>query len=214
MHMPRKVCFSAIFACLAMLAATLGWLGTGTLNAQVPPTGNGWQKIPDVPANTDFHNVFMADAHSGIAVGKQLDKGVAYELQWTGLDSRRDLLRITPVSFNFRAPLWAAVMVNEEVWAVGEQGLIVHKQKGTWNEVASPVPDAQLLTLQVLGNGDEGWAGGFRPMPDGRKPEPVLLHYTNGRWQRDDSITGEGRVNALHFSQGGGWAVGDAGIWR
>jgi hypothetical protein len=130
------------------------------------------------------------------------------------LDSSHDSLQITPVSFNFRAPLWAAIMVNADVWVVGEQGLIAHKQNGTWSEVVSPVPDAQLVTLQMLGNGDEGWAAGFRPMPAPIKPEPVLLHYTNGRWQRDDSITGEGTINALHFAQGGGWAVGDAGIWR
>jgi hypothetical protein len=196
-----------------MLGATLGWLAAGTSNAQVPATGNDWQKIPDVPAGVDFHNVFMASSRSGIAVGKQGDKGVAYELEWTPLDAWRNSLQIIPVSFNFRAPLWTAVMVNEDVWVVGEQGLIVHEHNGTWSEVLSPVPEADLLTLQMLGNGEEGWAGGFRPRP-GFRPEPIILHYANGKWQRDDSITGDGTINALHFAQGGGWAVGDAGIWH
>jgi hypothetical protein len=154
-------------------------------------------------------------AGSGIAVGKQVDKGIAYELQWAALDSWRNELKLTPVDFNFRAPLWAAVdLLNGDVWVVGERGLIVHRQNDTWSEVAGPVPDAQLLTLQMFGNGDEGWAAGFVPVSGGGRPEPVLLHYKDGQWKLDDSIKGLGSINALHFAQGGGWAVGDAGIWR
>jgi hypothetical protein len=41
-----------------------------------------------------------------------------------------------------------------------------------------------------------------------------MLHYANGRWQRDQGISGEGSITALHFTQGAGWAAGDAGIWR
>jgi hypothetical protein len=209
----RKVWLGIIFACLVMLALMLGWPGTRTSNAQVPTTGDVWQKVHDVSADIDFRNVFMASSRSGIAVGKQVNKGAAYELEWMPLDGWRNLLQITPVAFNFRAPLWAAVMVNQDVWVVGEQGLIVREHNGIWGEVPSPVPDAQLLALQMLGNGDEGWAGGLRPRP-GFRPEPVILHYTNGKWQRDDTIKGEGTINALHVAQGGGWAVGDADIWR
>lgn len=215
MRIVRKAWFGACFACLLVLGLILGWVGASISSAQVSPTGNQWQKIPDVPASVDFRNVFMAGGTvSGIAVGKQGDHGAAYDLQWTALDGWRNSLAVSPVNFNFRAPLWAAVMVNDEEWAVGEQGLIAHKQNSTWSEVTSPVPDATLLTLQMLGNGDEGWAGGFRPGSGVEKSEPVLLHYTNGQWQRDESITGDGTINALHFAQGGGWAVGDAGIWR
>jgi hypothetical protein len=201
-------------ASLVMLAAASGWMGAGTLSAQVPVTGGEWQQISTVRPDADFSNVFMAGVNSGIAVGKQGDRGVAYELQWMPLDGSRNTLRLTPISFDFRAPLRAAVVVNQDVWVVGEQGLIARRQNGAWGEVANPVPDAQLLTLQMLGNGEEGWAGGFRPTSGGWRSEPVILHYTNGQWQRDDSITGEGTINALHFAPGGGWAVGNVGIWR
>jgi len=197
-----------------MLAGTAIVAGAKVSSAQVPATGNDWQTIPDISTDIDFRNVFMADVNSGVAVGKQGDRGAAYELRWTPVDGSRSSLQISSVPFAVRAPLWAAVIVNQDVWAVGEQGLIVHRQNGVWGEVASPVPDAQLLTLQMLGNGDEGWAGGFRPVPGGGKPEPVMLHYINGRWERDESITGEGSINALHFAQAGGWAMGGAGIWH
>ena len=213
MRIIRKEWFSAGFACLLLLGLALGWVGSGISSAQTSPTGDQWQKIPDVPTNVDFRDVFMSGG-SGIAVGQEGDHGAAYDLQWTALDGWRNSLAVSRVGFNFRAPLWAAVMVNEEEWAVGEQGLIAHKQNGGWSEVAGPVPDAKLVTLQMLGNGDEGWAGGFRMVSGAEKPEPVLLHYVSGLWQRDEFITGEGTINALHFAQGGGWAVGDAGIWR
>jgi hypothetical protein len=169
-----KIWLGIILACLAMPAAAFGWLGAGTSSAQVPPTGGDWQQISTVRPDTDFSSVFMAGVNSGIAVGKQGDRGVAYELQWMPLDGSRSTLRLTPVSFDFRAPLRAAVMVNQDVWVVGEQGLIARRQNGTWDEVANPVPDAQLLTLQMLGNGDEGWASGFRPTSGGWRSEPVI----------------------------------------
>jgi hypothetical protein len=76
------------------------------------------------------------------------------------------------------------------------------------------VPEAQLLTVQMLGDGSEGWAGGFERRPGSHRPNPVLLHFSNGEWTRDTSIMGEGTIYALHFGPGGGWAVGDVGIWR
>jgi hypothetical protein len=172
--------------------------------------------VANVPASINFRDVFMSTSgsSSGFAVGEQNGNGVAYELGWMALDGWRNLLQLTPVDFDFRAPLWAGVMVNDDVWVVGEQGLIAHEQNGTWSEVTSPVPDAKLVTLQMLGSGDEGWAAGFVPGPTESQSEPVLLHYTNGQWQRDESITGEGTINSLHFAQGSGWAVGSAGIWR
>ena len=105
-------------------------------------------------------------------------------------------------------------MVNEEEWAVGEQGLIAHKQNGVWSEVISPVPDAKLLTLQMLGNGEEGWVGGLGFQSPGLRSRSLCYYIRERTVAGDKSITGEGTVNAIHFAQGGGWAVGDAGIWR
>ena len=210
----RKARLGAIFACLVVLAAGFGQPDAWISHAQVPFAGGTWQQVPNVPADVDFRNAFMSDVTTGVAVGKQGDRGATYDLRWTALGGGYSSLQLTRADFNFRAPLWAAVMVIDDVWVVGEQGLIARRQNGLWGETVSPVTDAQLLTLQMLGNGEEGWAAGFRPRPEGGRPEPVLLHYTDGRWQRDQSITGEGSLNALHFAQGAGWVAGDAGIWR
>ncbi|MEO8285572.1 MAG: hypothetical protein ABI670_03995 [Chloroflexota bacterium] len=214
MDKPKKVCTGTFLVCLVMLAAAFGRPGDIIANAQIAPTGSDWQQIADVPADIDFHKVFMADNSLGIAVGEQGDKGVAFDLQWNMQDSLHNWLELTPVRFDFRAPLWAAVRLNEDMWAVGEQGLIVHGHNALWSETASPVQDAHLLTLQMLGNGEEGWAGGYRSAAIAGEREPVLLHYKDGKWQRDDSITGAGTINSIHFTQGGGWAVGEAGIWH
>lgn len=210
-----KVAIAGVaFVCAVIVAAVIGSYA-GTTHAQVSPDTAEWQMVPDVPTDVDFRNVFMTSQRSGVAVGKQGDKAALYLLEWVALDGWRNSLKLTPADFIFRAPLWSAVIVNTNIWAVGERGLIVHFDNTKWSEVQSPVPDAQLLTLQMLGNGEEGWAGGFVPgAAGGGQPKPVLLHYRDGRWQRDDSITGDGTINSLHFAQGGGWAVGSAGIWR
>ena len=68
--------------CLLLLGLALGFVGAGLSSAQVSPTGNEWQKIPDVPANVDFRDVFMAAGTlSGIAVGQEGDHGAAYDLE-------------------------------------------------------------------------------------------------------------------------------------
>src|SRR5690348_11084022 len=96
----RKVWLSGIFACLVTLIWALSWQGAGILNAQVPADANDWQRVPNVPADVDFRNVFMADASTGIAVGKQLNKGVAYQLLWTALGGGGNSLHMTPVDFS------------------------------------------------------------------------------------------------------------------
>ena len=59
----------------------------------------------------------------------------------------------------------------------------------------NPVPNANLLTLQMFGNGEEGWAGGYVSDTNNNR-KPVLLHYKDGRWQQDSSITGDGAVRS------------------
>ena len=106
----------------------------------------------------------------------------------------------------------SAVSPNN-IWAVGENGLIVHKDDSGWHTVASPAPGATLTTIQMFGAGTEGWAAGSLPSNGADRSETVLLHYQDGRWQRDTSIPNAGAIHALHFGERGGWAVGDA-IWR
>ena len=207
-----SVCTALAFVC--GLAALVGLARPETTNAQ--ETNFGWQKVENTPAGTDFTNVFMISGRfGGLVAGRQGDQGVLYELNITPLDAWRNSITLTPASpTNFRAPLNAAVLVDDNnIWVVGDKGLIAHKTSSGWAEVPNPVPDANLTSLQMLGAGDEGLAAGYRPTPDGSS-DPVLLHYSHGRWEQDNSITGKGPIRSLHFAEGGGWAVGQPGIWH
>src|SRR5262245_19262865 len=119
--MSKSKLFWPFGACayLLIIAAILGCLsGARSTSAQTPVTGPEWQPVPGAPADVDFRSVFMVGAVSGIAVGKQGHHGVAYDLEWIGQGNVRDL-KLTPANFNFRSPLSAAVIVNQEAWAVG-----------------------------------------------------------------------------------------------
>lgn len=209
-----KFLWVAVPALLVCVAVSFCLLSPQTTSAQ--ERNFGWQKVPNTPAGVDFTSVFMLSGRGGgLVTGKQGDKGVLYELDITALDAWRNTVGLVTVNGgSFRAPLNAAVLVgNDEVWAVGNSGLIVHRTAGRWTEVPNPVPGANLTALQMLGAGDEGWAAGYIP-GENNSSEPVLLHYAGGRWERDNSITGQGPIYSLHFAQGGGWAVGQPGIWR
>jgi hypothetical protein len=110
---------------------------------------------------------------------------------------------------NFRAPLRAVTAIGDDnVWAVGDAGLIVHRDSNGWHEVPNPAPIGDLTTIQMFGQGEEGWAGGTMPGPQPTSPlMPVLLHYHDGQWQSDPSIS-SGEINSVHFAGGYGWAAG------
>src|SRR5262245_53880800 len=86
-----------ILTFIVILTATAMVVGAKTSNAQVPTTGSDWQQVPNVAADIDFRDVFMSDVNSGIAVGKQGDRGVAFELRWTAVDGSRSALQMIPV---------------------------------------------------------------------------------------------------------------------
>ncbi len=65
MPVVRRLWFGASFACLLVLGLALGWAGAGISSAQVSPTGDQWQKIPDVPASVDFRDYW--EQHGGLA---------------------------------------------------------------------------------------------------------------------------------------------------
>ena len=69
--------------------------------------------------------------------------------------------------------LWSiAILAEDDVWAVGEAGTIVHYDGTAWHNVASP-SDAGLHKVIMI-NAEEGWAWG---------DSGTLLHYAGHRWQ-------------------------------
>jgi hypothetical protein len=173
-------------------------------------------------AEYDLHGVFMTGLNDAWAVGGRYGKGgiiVHYELA--------DGAWRAGSTATYRAPLNAVVAVGDrELWAVGDVETIISITTDTRNvlsieelgdQVPLPVarPKADLLTIQMLGNGEEGWVGGYWTVPSaGAEPYPMLLHYKQGKWEMADAVLGNGAIHSLHLTQGSGWMVGEKGIWR
>lgn len=199
--------FPAIRALLALLLLCAGLFGGGAAHAQSDRLV--WAHVGGAPGSVHFSAVVMLNSASAWAVGAEGGQGVVYRLWLEGDRWRaaRDAAFDRPL--NAVAPISA-----EEVWAVGDDGLIVRRDASGWQLLTSPLPDARLRAIQMFGAGEEGWIGGDRYAgPEGRAP--VLLHYKDGRLRHETAIAfqGDSYIAALHFAPGGGWAVGTA-IWR
>jgi hypothetical protein len=198
----RCASLGLLVSSIALLGLALAAVPAGT-QAQQPGSNLYWaEAFGTFPTNSALNGVFMLDSRSAWVVGGE-GSGVVYRLQhqsgkrWSVLHSQ-----------SLRAPLWAvSAVADNNVWFVGERGLIVHYDGSQYREIPNPMPDATLRTIQMFGQGEEGWAGGYRQ--EESKWFPVLLHYIGGEWRQDHSISGDGRqgvIESLHFAPGGnGW---------
>lgn len=205
MNWARKVWPTLALGLMSALAAFVLLGGLNEVAAQ--ESRLVWAQIRGVPVGVNLEDVFMTNEVTAYAVGSDGSAGVVYLLANYG-DGWQAARQET-----FRAPLRSVVAVSLlNIWVVGDNGLVAHFDGSTWREASNPVPGANLLTLQMLGEGQEGWAAGYTP----GLQETVLLHYKDGRWSRDDSVKMPGRITGLHFAQGAGWLVGSdqVGIWR
>jgi hypothetical protein len=204
--MLRKRTVWLVAGIVLLLAGLFAGLGAGSSYAQ-PRTV--WAVVQGASPTAALQDVYMLDTHTAYVVGGDGDVGVAYRLVWTG--SKWEVSEYQ----QFRAWLKAVVAVSDDnVWAVGDAGLVAHRDGRGWSEVGGVSSLAYMTTIQMLGNGEEGWAGGtLRYSTKGPNGDPMMLHYRNGQWLRDTSVNFSGGINSLHFAPGGGWAVG-ADIWH
>ncbi|GIV96706.1 MAG: hypothetical protein KatS3mg057_1363 [Herpetosiphonaceae bacterium] len=196
-----------IMVVVCLMIALAGLLPAARLSAQGDL--NVWGVVVGASPSVAFSSVFMVDDQTAWAVGEDRGRGVAYRLDWR--DGRWS------VSFDqwFAHPLNEVVAISaSEVWAVGDNGLIVHRDTSGWRSVEQPLPGATLTAIQMFGSGEEGWAGGFLPPLSGPDyPQVVLLHYQHGQWRQEPSVSGPGSIEELHFTGQVGWAAGDD-VWR
>jgi hypothetical protein len=182
-----------------------------------------WARLDlDISPAVELRDIYMLDSQNAWAVGTYYGsrdvQGHMYRLErkdghWRVVDDPR-LRQITNGSLN------AVVAIsNDNVWAVGDNGLVVHVDRSGWQVTNTPNLKTTLDTLQMFGNGDEGWAGGREDKAiagcTSACYEPVMLHYTGGQWQRAGCCISGFRqdVTNLHFVTGAGYAVG-RGAWR
>jgi hypothetical protein len=68
--------------------------------------------------------------------------------------------------------LGVAALSPDDVWAVGDLGIILHYTHGAWTQVFNPAGPKQLHAIIMLSPSD-GWAVG---------DQGTILHYSGGRW--------------------------------
>ena len=196
---------SRLLPVIALLLCALLLLGKPPARA-AQPEPSAWTLIDlHLPQLNMLTSVFMVDGPDGAWVttnGSAVLRLARRNGAWT-VQERAE----------FHGFALNAVVAPSEtnVWAVGAEGMMVHKDATGWHTVPNPVWGADLYTIQMFGSGEEGWAAGSLP-PDFSsdfKRHAVLLHYQHGTWSRDPAISDEGvTINSLHFGAGGGWAVG------
>jgi len=204
-------------------AMTVAGMLLGTHSTQAQTNSPVWALVDSGPNHeVDFHGVFMVNGTVGAwavggegPMGSEGTGGVAVRFAWNGQRWAQQLRDTFPT------PLRAIAVVSESnIWAVGDRGLIVHRVnlEDDWQTVAQPAGNnINLSAIQMFGNGEEGWAVGYRRNTN--PPEPidnptVLLHYQNSVWHEDSSITGNLPQQDIHFGGGGGYTVGYSAAWR
>ena len=183
------------------------------------PVPQGWQVVSGlVPSGVSLNSVYIprtVDTPAGafVAGNDGSGHGVVYILSQRGFGGPWS----SQLDQSFPSQMRSLVWLNgENVWAVGDAGLIAHRDANGWHQISSPVAGANLYAIQMLGTGDEGWAAGSTLATTNNLLQPALLHYKNGQWQQDTSITGNGDIAGLSFDPAGdsGWLVGTVGIWH
>lgn len=107
---------------------------------------------------------------------------------------------ISPTSSN----LYSAKLVNDnEGWAVGQGGTILHYSNGGWMDETGSVSSSlgtsgtDLMGVDALESGD-AWAVGGN----------IILHNSGGKWEKD-RYTPDGNLKAIDMlNPTDGWAVG------
>ncbi|MCK4328561.1 hypothetical protein KAX02_01840 [candidate division WOR-3 bacterium] len=103
--------------------------------------------------------------------------------------------------------LYSVFALSENnAWAVGEAGVIIHWNGSDWSTVESPT-EAHLSSIYFVSPND-GWAvGGCSYNRSG-----TILHYDGNSWHKVESPTSEGLYSVYFPSSEEGWAVGGCGI--
>lgn len=171
-----------------------------------------WAQVGGVPPTVSLSSVEMLDQKTAWAVGSTISSegaaGFVYRLNLT------DPHWMATLEAQFDSPLQAIDVVDaSNIWAVGDDGLLAHRDSSGWKVMPSPVPNSSLITLEMVGNGQEGWAGGWQ-QAEGQPQQALLLHYQNGAWRQDTSLGGEGVVEDLEVASNTVWALVSGQVWR
>lgn len=187
------------FRNVSMASNKAGWVSGYWIGGGQPflmqYTDDYWLRYAMPEVNTpeyfsDINRIFM------------LSPDEAWAVTGTTYDRDRSFLHLAngewkKVENPSRQPLWGLHGVApNDIWAVGDEGTIVHYDGNTWTNVESPT-DSNLKDVYFV-SANEGWAVG----------ELTILHYRDGNWEKQEApITNN--INSISMiSADEGWAVG------
>jgi len=169
---------------LTMLSKNNGW-AVGFGGTILRWDGNTWSARTS-PISTDLFAVDAASNKTIETVGVSLlDYKPQATSSWQVMNK--------PAATTIRA---MSLLSDNDGWAVGNDGAILHWQNGTWIAATSPVT-ANLTAVDVL-SANDAWAVGTRH----------ILHYT-GTWNIVNNPTGVALRAVGMVSSTLGYAVGD-----
>jgi len=97
--------------------------------------------------------------------------------------------------------LYSVFALSEDnAWAVGDSGVIIHWDGKKWSLVESPTSRETQFSLF------------YRLMTVGCGNSGTILHYDSNNWHKVESPTSEGLCSVYFLSPYKGWAVGSGGI--
>ncbi|HLW00584.1 MAG TPA: YCF48-related protein [Ktedonobacterales bacterium] len=140
--------------------------------------GTRWSKVDPHIANGRLYGITLVGPDEGWAVGMQpnSDQHRATEVDGVILHNQHGVWQ---EQTHFKAPfgqtdftLTSVAMASPaEGWAVGDGGVILHYQSGTWER--APSPTSENLSSITMVSASEGWAIG---------DHGTILHYHYGAW--------------------------------
>lgn len=183
---------SASIQSIDMTSPGQGWIagGSGTLYEF---DGESWTESmsPVKASGVGLDDLEMDSEDSGVACGT-VEGGGGRALHWNSLFWQTRHM-----------PTWScddlSVVAPDDVWAVGQEGIIAHFDGTTWSAYTSPTT-VDLRAIDMV-SPDEGWAAGDRG---------IILHYLDSEWSVfTPPGPADSHINALEMvSTTLGWAGG------
>jgi type II secretory pathway pseudopilin PulG len=142
---------------------------------------------------------------TGSAIGSNSSRYIQYQISFTRATDTQQTPQLDDILLVFNVPTGQhlrgidVVSVND-IWAVGNNGVILHYNGSTWASVSSPV--GTILYKIDMVSATDGWAVGA---------SGVILHYNGSAWSSFSSPVSND-LNSIHMvSATDGWAVGASG---
>lgn len=149
-------------------------------------SGGAGQNIWLLPNRYESDDGQINSALSGtVQLGQNIGSGTwSLHTQIPGADALRDI----------------AIISSQDIWAVGDDGTIVHYDGSAWTSVSSPISEG--INAIFMLSATSGWA----VANNGR-----IIRYNGTSWTQVSSPVND-RLNAIWMvSENDGWAVGEAG---